>query len=227
MTTRVLLIDDDAKLFELLRELLAPSGFVVSNAPDGPRGLAMVEQGGFDVVLLDGMLPGMDGLDVLKRLRGKPAFARLPVIMLTARGDEADRIVGLEVGADDYVAKPFSPRELLARLRAVLRRADPDAFAERLQVGDVTVDVGAHQVTRAGRPIELTALELDLLVGLMRRAGRAVARDALLQEAGRGDVSVSERTVDVHVSRLRHKLGEPSPIKTIRGAGYVYAKEAV
>ena len=227
MTTRVLLIDDDAKLFELLRELLAPSGFVVSNAPDGPRGLAMVEQGGFDVVLLDGMLPGMDGLDVLKRLRGKPALARLPVIMLTARGDEADRIVGLEVGADDYVAKPFSPRELLARLRAVLRRADPDAFAERLQVGDVTVDVGAHQVTRAGRAIELTALELDLLVGLMRRAGRAVARDALLQEAGRGDVSVSERTVDVHVSRLRHKLGEPSPIKTIRGAGYVYAKEAV
>jgi two-component system OmpR family response regulator len=227
MTTRVLLIDDDAKLFELLRELLAPSGFVVSNAPDGPRGLAMLEQGGTDVVLLDGMLPGMDGLDVLKRLRGKPAFARLPVIMLTARGDEADRIVGLEVGADDYVAKPFSPRELLARLRAVLRRADPDAFAERLQVGDVTVDVGAHQVTRAGRAIELTALELDLLVGLMRRAGRAVARDALLQEAGRGDVSVSERTVDVHVSRLRHKLGEPSPIKTIRGAGYVYAKEAV
>jgi len=227
MTTRVLLIDDDAKLFELLRELLAPSGFVVSNAPDGPRGLAMVEQGGFDVVLLDGMLPGMDGLDVLKRLRGKPAFARLPVIMLTARGDEADRIVGLEVGADDYVAKPFSPRELLARLRAVLRRADPDAFAERLQVGDVVVDVGAHQVMRAGRPIELTALELDLLVGLMRRAGRVVARDALLQEAGRSDVSVSERTVDVHVSRLRHKLGEPSPIKTIRGAGYVYAKEAV
>jgi DNA-binding response OmpR family regulator len=187
----------------------------------------MLEQGGVDVVLLDGMLPGMDGLDVLKRLRGKPAFARLPVIMLTARGDEADRIVGLEVGADDYVAKPFSPRELLARLRAVLRRADPDAFAERLQVGDVTVDVGAHQVMRAGRAIELTALELDLLVGLMRRAGRAVARDALLQEAGRGDVSVSERTVDVHVSRLRHKLGEPSPIKTIRGAGYVYAKEAV
>jgi two-component system OmpR family response regulator len=227
MTTRVLLIDDDAKLFELLRELLAQSGFVVSHAPDGPRGLAMLEQGGVDVVLLDGMLPGMDGLDVLKRLRGKPAFARLPVIMLTARGDEADRIVGLEVGADDYVAKPFSPRELLARLRAVLRRADPDAFAERLQVGDVTVDVGAHQVMRAGRAIELTALELDLLVGLMRRAGRAVARDALLQEAGRGDVSVSERTVDVHVSRLRHKLGEPSPIKTIRGAGYVYAKEAV
>jgi len=116
---------------------------------------------------------------------------------------------------------------LLARLRAVLRRADPDAFAERLQVGDVVVDVGAHQVMRAGRPIELTALELDLLVGLMRRAGRVVARDALLQEAGRSDVSVSERTVDVHVSRLRHKLGEPSPIKTIRGAGYVYAKEAV
>ena len=227
MTTRGLLIDDDAKLFELLRELLLPSGFVVSHAPDGPRGLAMLEQGGTDVVLLDGMLPGMDGLDVLKRLRGKPATARLPVIMLTARGDEADRIVGLEVGADDYVHKPFSPRELLARLRAVLRRADPDAFAERLQVGDVVVDVGAHQVTRAGRPIELTALELDLLVGLMRRAGRAVARDALLVEAGRGDVSVSERTVDVHVSRLRHKLGEPSPIKTVRGAGYVYAKEAV
>jgi len=145
--------------------------------------------------------------------------------MLTARGDESDRIVGLEVGADDYVAKPFSPRELVARLRAVLRRADPDAFAERLVIGDVVVDVGARQATRANQAIELTAFELDLLIALMRRAGRAIARDALLQEAGRGDVVVSERTIDVHVSRLRARLGEPSPIKTIRGTGYLFMKD--
>ncbi len=226
MASRVLLIDDDVRLAELLQGYLSPNGFDVAHASDGPRGLAALEASVFEVVLLDVMMPGMDGLEVLKRIRGRSSSAsRIPVIMLTARGDEADRIVGLEVGADDYVGKPFSPRELLARLRALLRRSDPDAFAEKLQVGDVVVDTTARSCVRAGAVVDLTALELDVLVALMRRAGRAVPREALLSEAGRADVTVSERTVDVHVSRLRQKLGEPSPIKTIRGTGYLFARD--
>ena len=226
MPSRVLLIDDDARLAELLTGYLGPNGFELAHASDGPRGLAALDAGVFEVVLLDVMMPGMDGLEVLKRIRSKSQQSRIPVIMLTAKGDEADRIVGLEVGADDYVGKPFSPRELLARLRALLRRADPDAFAEKLQVADVVVDTAARTCVRANVDVDLTALELDILVALMRRAGRAVPRDALLSEAGRADVVVGERTVDVHVSRLRQKLGEPSPIKTIRGTGYLYAKDS-
>jgi len=221
--TRLLLIDDDARLGELLQGYLEPHGFALTHAHDGGRGLAVLEQDAFDAVLLDVMMPGMDGLDVLRRIRAKKL--RLPVVMLTARGDEADRIVGLELGADDYLGKPFSPRELLARLRAVLRRASPDAFGEKLRIGDVVVDAGARSAERAGKALDLTALELDLLVALMRRAGRPVPRDALLGEAGRADVVVGERTVDVHVSHLRHKLGEPCPIKTVRGVGYLFAKE--
>src|SRR5690349_23377847 len=173
------------------------------------------------------MMPGLDGLAVLRTLRD--AGHRVPVIMLTARGDEADRVVGLEIGAADYVAKPFSPRELLARLRAVLRRARPDATGERLTAGEIAVDVPGRLVTVAGKPVELTGIEFDVLVALVRRAGRVVARDALLSEAGRSDVTVGERTVDVHVSHLRQKLGDdprsPRLIKTVRGVGYVLAKE--
>src|SRR5205823_4681095 len=136
-----------------------------------------LEQGAFDAVLLDVMMPGMDGLEVVKRLRSK---SNVPVIMLTAKGDETDRVVGLELGADDYVAKPFSPRELLARLRAVLRRAKPDASAEKLTVGNISIDVLGRVVTVDGKPVELTGIEFDVLVALVRRAGRVVARDALL-----------------------------------------------
>jgi len=178
------------------------------------------------VVLLDVMMPGMDGLEVLRRIRGKSA---IPVIMLTARGDEADRVVGLELGADDYVPKPFSPRELLARIRAVLRRAQPEAQTERIAIGGVEVDVGARSARVDGEEIDLTGLELDILVALMRRAGRVVPRDALLSEAGRDDVVVSERTVDVHISHLRKKLGDdprsPSLIRTVRGVGYVFVRD--
>ncbi|MBI1944146.1 MAG: response regulator transcription factor [Deltaproteobacteria bacterium] len=220
---RLLLIDDDVRLGEILRGYLEPHGFTLQHAEDGGRGLAQLDGGGFDAVLLDVMMPGMDGLDVLRRIRERRS--NIPVVMLTARGDESDRIVGLELGADDYLGKPFSSRELLARLRAVLRRAGPDTFADKVQVGDVVVDAGARTALRAGRSIELTALELDLLLALMRRAGRAVPRDALLSDAGRADVVVGDRTVDVHVSHLRSKLGEPSPIRTVRGVGYLYAKE--
>src|SRR5690349_7935500 len=171
------------------------------------------------------MMPGLDGLAVLRTLRD--AGHRVPVIMLTARGDEADRVVGLELGADDYVAKPFSPRELLARLKAVLRRARPEVIAEQLAISNINVDVPSRVVTVAGKPVELTGLEFDILVALLRRAGRVIPRDALLKEAGRSDVVVGERTVDVHISHLRQKLGDDPPklIKTVRGVGYVLAKE--
>jgi DNA-binding response OmpR family regulator len=224
MSLRILLIDDDARLAELLRGYLEPQGVALVHAGGGQAGLAAVAQGGFDAVLLDVMMPGMDGLEVLRRLRERSST---PVIMLTARGDEADRVVGLELGADDYVGKPFSPRELLARLRAVLRRMQPGAVAERLAASGIAVDVGTREVWVDGKPVEMTGLELDLLVALLRRAGRVVPRSALLAEAGRGDVQVAERTVDVHISRLRKKLGDDDArrIKTVRGVGYVLAKE--
>ena len=224
MASRVLLIDDDARLPDLLASYLGQNGVSLTAALDGQRGLQALEQGAFDAVLLDVMMPGMDGLEVCRRIRAK---SNVPVIMLTARGDETDRVVGLELGADDYVAKPFSPRELLARLKAVLRRSRPEVLSEELAAGDVKVDIGARIVNVKGQPIELTGIEFDILVALMRRAGRVVPRDALLSEAGRSDVVVGERTVDVHISHLRQKLGDDPPrlIKTVRGVGYVLAKD--
>jgi len=223
---RVLLIDDDARLAELLEGYLAPQGVVLAHSSGGQAGLAALAGGGFDAILLDVMMPGIDGLAVLRKLR--EAGHRIPVIMLTARGDEADRVVGLELGADDYVAKPFSPRELLARLRAVMRRAQPDAIAEKLSAAGITVDTGAREAWVDGRPVELTGLEIDLLIALLRRAGRVVPRAALLELAGRADVTVGERAVDVHISRLRKKLGDdpPTRIRTVRGVGYVLARAA-
>jgi DNA-binding response OmpR family regulator len=223
---RVLLIDDDARLAELLNGYFDPQGVVVVHASSGHAGLTQLVAGGFDVVLLDVMMPGMDGLAVLRKIRD--AGHRTPVIMLTARGDEADRVVGLELGADDYVAKPFSPRELLARLRAVVRRADPAAVAEKLTAAGITVDASAREAWVDGKSVELTGLEIDLLLALLRRAGRVVPRSALMDLAGRGDVAVNERAVDVHISRLRKKLGDDAAqrIRTVRGIGYTLAKSA-
>ena len=223
---RVLLIDDDARLAQLLDENLRPQGVALVHAGGGQAGLAALAGGGFDAILLDVMMPGLDGLSVLRTLRD--AGHRVPVIMLTARGDEADRVVGLELGADDYVAKPFSPRELLARLRAVLRRAHPDTLAEKLSSAGITVDTGSREAWVDGKSVELTGLEIDLLVALLRRAGRVVPRGALLELAGRTDVTVGERAVDVHISRLRKKLGDdpPTRIRTVRGVGYVLARAA-
>jgi DNA-binding response OmpR family regulator len=227
MSFRVLLIDDDRRLFDLLQTYLRQYSVDLSHAADGPHGLTALESSSYDAVLLDVMMPGMDGLEVCKRIRAKSS---VPVIMLTAKGDETDRVVGLELGADDYVAKPFGPRELLARLRAVLRRAHPEAVSEHLQVGQIEIDVPARAVRVAGKAAELTGIEFDILLALVRRAGRVVPRDALMVEAGRVDVTVSERTVDVHISHLRQKLGDdsrvPKLIKTVRGVGYVLAKEA-
>jgi two-component system, OmpR family, response regulator len=227
VAVRLLVIDDDARLFDLLRSYLGQNGIDLTHARDGRQGLAELERSVYDAVLLDVMMPGVDGIETLKKLRQK---SRIPVIMLTARGDESDRVVGLELGADDYVAKPFSPRELLARIRAVLRRMQPDATGERLSAGGVVVDVGARRAEVDGQPLDLTGLEFDILVALVRRAGRVVPRTALLAEAGRDDVMVSERTVDVHISRLRKKLGDdprsPHRIRTVRGVGYVLPRES-
>ncbi|MFT3927619.1 MAG: response regulator transcription factor [Myxococcales bacterium] len=228
MILRALLIDDDDRLFEHLQGYFAPHGVELSHARDGRLGIARLfgsEQGAFDVVLLDLTMPGMDGLEVCKRVRER---SRIPIVMLTARGDETDRVVGLEIGADDYLPKPFSPRELLARMRAVLRRSAPDATSERLRVGELEIDVGKREANLAGRVLDLTGLELDLLLALVRRAGRVVPREALLELAGRGETAVNERTVDVHVSHIRNKLGDdsrnPRLLRTVRGVGYVYTK---
>jgi DNA-binding response OmpR family regulator len=224
MPLRVLCIDDDQRLHALLADYLGQNGVTLVPAPDGPRGLGALAGGGFDAVLLDVMMPGMDGLAVLRRIREKDT---IPVIMLTAKGDETDRVVGLELGADDYLPKPFSARELLARLRAVLRRGAGKP-TERITVGELTVDVPSHEVRLRGEPVVLTGLEFDLLVALVRRAGRVIPRAALMDEAGRGDTVVGDRAVDVHVSHLRQKLGDdpkaPRLIKTVRGVGYLLVK---
>jgi DNA-binding response OmpR family regulator len=220
---RVLCIDDDRRLFELLASYFLPNGVNLVHATDGTKGLAALERDVFDAVLLDVMMPGMDGLEVCRRIR---QTRQIPVIMLTARGDEADRVVGLELGADDYVPKPFSPRELLARLRAVLRRSQPSAIESEIVVGRVAIEVGARRVRVGGEPVDLTGLEFDILLALARRPGRVVPRETLMAEAGRNDVTVNDRTVDVHVSHLRKKLGDDPKaglIKTVRGVGYVLA----
>jgi DNA-binding response OmpR family regulator len=185
--------------------------------------LVALAEGGHDLVLLDVMMPGMDGLTVLRRIRQDNS---VPVVMLTARGDETDRVVGLELGADDYVAKPFSARELLARIRAVLRRVRPGLMDERLSSGGLVMDIPRRHVSLDGAEVDLTGLEFDLLAALLRRAGRVVPRDTLLTAAGRDEI-VGERTVDVHISHLRRKLGDdprkPERIRTVRGVGYLLA----
>lgn len=228
LMTRILLIDDDVRLYELLSTYLEQNGYQVTCAQDGARGLTALGQSSFDAVLLDLSLPGMDGLDVCRKIREKSS---IPIVMLTARGDEADRVVGLELGADDYVPKPFSPRELLARLRAVLRRAAPEVRERaEVKVGPLSLDIGTRAATLNAKTLDLTGLEFDLLLALARRAGRVVPRDALMEDAGRGDVTVGDRTVDVHISHLRQKLGDdpraPRWIKTVRGVGYVLVKDA-
>ena len=182
---RVLLIDDDRRLHELLETYLSQNGVSLSYAPDGQTGLAALggaQSGAFDAVLLDVMMPVMDGLEVLRKIRTEKGA--IPVIMLTARGDETDRVVGLELGADDYVPKPFSPRELLARLRAVLRRGKSEPSDQLLRAAGISADLGTREVTVDGKAVELTGLEFDILIALLKRAGRVIPRNALLAEAG-------------------------------------------
>ncbi|HVJ93269.1 MAG TPA: response regulator transcription factor [Labilithrix sp.] len=234
---KALLVDDDRDLARLLDEYLRPHGVTLVHVEDGASGLyALDKDASFDVVLLDVMLPGMDGFEVCRRIR---ASHEVPVVMLTARGDDADRIVGLELGADDYVPKPFNPRELLARVRAVLRRAKPSsttrAESARLVIGPIQIDVAGRTVVRSGSEVTLTSYEFRILVELAKRAGDTVTREELamlVRESHKGkggsyDPSV-DRSLDVHVSRLRQKLEddpkEPRFIKTVRGVGYVLAR---
>jgi two-component system OmpR family response regulator len=223
-----LLVEDDARLAALTREYLGGHGVAVEVVADGQRGLQEALRGRWDVVLLDLMLPGLGGLEVCRALRAR---SDVPVIVLTARGEEADRVMGLELGADDYLAKPFSPRELLARIRAVTRRAKGRAGpAQRpVRVGSLVVDPSARSVTLRGQPIELTAYEFALLHALAERSGRVLSREQLMEFATGSAEESFDRSVDVHVSRLRHKLGDdpkrPRLIKTVRGAGYVLVGE--
>ena len=235
---RALLVDDDRDLGRLLGEYLAPHGVDLEHVEDGKSALARLDASpSFDVVLLDVMLPGLDGFEVCRELRKKHD---VPVLMLTARGDDTDRIVGLEIGADDYVPKPFNPRELLARMRAVLRRARPVVASaqdrDRLVVGTLEIDVPAHRVLLAGKEIVLTSFELRVLVALARRAGETVPREELAN-AVRGDPNTAaptgydpsvDRSLDVHVSHLRQKIEddakEPRKIRTVRGVGYCLVK---
>ena len=229
--TAALLIDDDARLGALVTEYLGRHEIDVTVAADGERGLSVLRKGRFDVVLLDVMLPGADGFEVCRRLRAAPELATVPVIMLTARGDDVDKIVGLELGADDYLAKPFNPRELLARIHAVLRRGRAvTTRRDRLSVGRLEIDFDAREVTVAGRRPALTAYEFELLAALARAAGRVLSRDQLLDALKGAAYETFDRSIDVHISKLRGKLEanpkEPRYIKTVRGAGYVLPRDA-
>jgi DNA-binding response OmpR family regulator len=230
-TTAALLIDDDARLGGLVKEYLGQHEIDVIIAGDGERGLDTLRKGRFDVVLLDVMLPGADGLEVCRRIRAAPELAAVPVIMLTARGDDVDKIVGLELGADDYLAKPFNPRELLARIRAVLRRGRVAAPARaRFHAGRLEIDFEAREVTVAGKRQVLTSYEFELLAALARAAGRVLSREQLLDALKGTEYETFDRSIDVHISKLRAKLEanprEPRYIKTVRGVGYVLLREA-
>jgi phosphate regulon transcriptional regulator PhoB len=228
MAAEVLIVEDEPDIRALIVHHLTRDGFRCRTAGDGAEALARLRAGLPDLVVLDLMLPGMDGLELTRRLRAEPAWARLPIIMLTAKADEVDRIVGLEMGADDYVAKPFSPKELLARVRAVLRRARPADDGRALAGGGITLDSGRHRVTVAGAPVELTPKEFDLLHALMAAAGRVLSREFLLDRVwgyAHAD-ELESRTVDVHVRRLRAKLGDAGRrIATVKSVGYRFESE--
>ncbi len=217
---RLLVIDDDVELCALLKEYLQREGYSVRCEHEGRQGLEAALNGGVDLVILDVMLPGMDGFDILKRLRQQ---SRIPVIMLTARGEDMDRIVGLEMGADDYIAKPFNPRELLARIKAILRRSDTGVNRGRIEVNGVLLDLGTREVTTDGQHVELTTLEFDILENLMRAAGREVSRDELMESLYGRKATPFDRSIDMHVSHLRKKL-PGNRIKTIRGVGYQFLR---
>lgn len=229
----ILMIDDDVKLCRLVTEYLAAMGFALDCAHTGPDGLRQVKGSVYDAVILDVMLPGLDGFEVLKQIR---QVSQVPVLMLTALGDESDRIVGLEMGADDYLPKTFSTRELLARLRAITRRgrisaaATTESESDGVRVRALHLDPAARRAWLGDRSLPLTALEFDLLLCLARAAGRVLDRDRLLDEVAGRNYDVFDRSIDVHISSIRRKLGDdpknPSYIKTVRSVGYVLVTEA-
>jgi len=231
-TQRLLMIEDDARLAGMVAEYLSQSGFAVEHVLDGKAGLSTLQDKPFDMVVLDLMLPDIDGLEVCRRLRALPGeVARTPVLMLTAKGDPMDRIVGLELGADDYLPKPFEPRELLARIRAVLRRHQPGAAAEHqvLRFGSLEIDRDARIVSVSGQAADLTSYQFDLLVTLAERAGRVLTREQIMEAVRGRELEAFDRSIDVHMGRIRAAIEDdvknPKRIVTVRGVGYVFAKQ--
>jgi DNA-binding response OmpR family regulator len=229
MGGRILIIDDDARLAEMVGAYLASAGFSVEARHTGAAGIAAAAQRGptppFDVVVLDIMLPDLDGLEVCRRLR---ALTDVPILMLSARGEDADRIVGLEIGADDYLPKPFNPRELQARLRAILRRRRGEAGGEVLRFGRLEIDAGSRAARLDGAGVHLTTYQFDLLLALARNAGKAMSRERLMDLARGADSEAFDRSIDVHISRIRAAIeddpAQPRRIITVRGAGYLFAR---
>ena len=221
----VLIVEDEASLATLLRYNLEREGYRVFEARDGEEGLLLADEARPDLIVLDWMLPQLSGIEVCRRLRARGEMRNVPVIMLTARGEEQDRIRGLDIGADDYIVKPFSMTEMLARVRAVMRRVRPSLVQDVLQVGEVSIDRSNHRVRRSGRDIHLGPTEYRLLDQLMQHPGRVFTREQLLDSVWGSDIYVEARTVDVHVGRLRKALNQPGerdPIRTVRSAGYSF-----
>jgi phosphate regulon transcriptional regulator PhoB len=223
----ILVVDDEADLVELVSYNLRKDGFIVDSASDGETALTKVRKGKYDLAVLDLMLPGIQGMELCRILRNDSKTARLPIIMLTAKGEEVDRILGLEMGADDYMTKPFSPRELIARVKAVLRRSTEKPVHEKiLKTGDIEIDTERYTVSIKGKPVKLSATEFKLLLFLAERKGKVFSRSQLLDAIWRDEAFVEPRTVDVHIRRLRANIEEdpahPGYIKTMRGIGYLF-----
>jgi len=227
VSEKVLIIDDDRKLTAMLAEYLRPRGVEAASAADARRGLEMLARGAYDAVVLDVMLPDVDGFEVCRRLR---ATSAVPVLMLTARGDPEDRVVGLELGADDYLPKPFDPRELLARLRAIMRRSATGRAGRSsvLRFGRLEIDPDAREVRRDGTACPLTGYQFDILLLLARHPGRVLSRDAILDRLRGRELGAFDRSIDVHVSRIRAAIeddpGKPKRLRTVRGVGYQFAR---
>jgi len=223
----ILVVDDEADLLELVSYNLRKDGFIVDSASDGETALTKVRKGKYDLAILDLMLPGIQGMELCRILRNDSKTAGLPIIMLTAKGEEVDRILGLEMGADDYMTKPFSPRELIARVKAVLRRSTEKPVHEKiLKTGDIEIDTERYTVSIKGKPVKLSATEFKLLLFLAERKGKVFSRGQLLDAIWRDEAFVEPRTVDVHIRRLRANIEEdpahPGYIKTMRGIGYLF-----
>ena len=225
MTATILIVEDEADLAEMMRYNLEAEGFRVETAASGDEAAEHMRGTIPDLILLDWMLPGLSGIELCRRWRARPETARVPIIMLTARGEEEERVRGLATGADDYVVKPFSLPELQARINALLRRVDPQLVTTLLKAGDLELDRQSHRVRRSGREVHLGPTEYRLLEYLMRHPGRVYSREQLLDGVWGNDVYVDERTVDVHVGRLRKAINRgrnPDPVRTVRGAGYAF-----
>jgi DNA-binding response OmpR family regulator len=225
MTERILMIEDDRRLAAMVSDYLLRSGFTVSAEHDAASGLATLRRSAFDALILDLMLPDLDGLEVCRLVRME---SRIPILMLTAKGDAMDRVVGLELGADDYLPKPFEPRELLARLRAVLRRANSAGSGDALRFGRLEIDADARAVRIDGHRRSLTGYQFDLLLALARHAGRVLSRDQLMNALKGEELEAFDRSIDVHISRIRNAIEDdphhPRRIITVRGVGYVFAR---